>query len=188
RMSYIEVPTDAGDFSLMDRKVVEELLSLPEKDQFLRGLRAWVGFRQVGVPYLRPERKYGTSTNNLLKNIQWAKKGIFSFTYLPLEIMGYGGAALFILSLLGILFQIVMRILYPHIPQGISTIIVLVLFLGGLQLLGMAVLGEYIGKIFEEAKSRPHFIRHALTHAGIEYRGRREMGDFMANRKNGARG
>jgi nucleoside-diphosphate-sugar epimerase/glycosyltransferase involved in cell wall biosynthesis len=188
RMSYIEVPTDAGDFSLMDRKVVEELLSLPEKDQFLRGLRAWVGFRQIGVPYLRPERKYGTSTNNLLKNIQWAKKGIFSFTYLPLEIMGYGGAALFLMSVLGILFQVVMRILYPHIPQGVSTIIVLVLFLGGLQLLGMAVLGEYIGKIFEEAKSRPHFIRHALTHAGIEYRGRREMGDFMANRKNGARG
>jgi polyisoprenyl-phosphate glycosyltransferase len=188
RMSYIEVPTDAGDFSLMDRKVVEELLSLPEKDQFLRGLRAWVGFRQVGVPYLRPERKYGTSTNNLLKNIQWAKKGIFSFTYLPLEIMGYGGAVLFLMSVLGVLFQIGMRILYPHTPQGISTIIVLVLFLGGLQLLGMAVLGEYIGKIFEEAKSRPHFIRQALTHAGIEYRGRREMRDFMDNRKNGARG
>jgi polyisoprenyl-phosphate glycosyltransferase len=187
RMSYIEVPTDAGDFSLMDRKVVDEILSLPEKDQFLRGLRAWVGFRQTGVPYLRPERKYGASTNNLLKNIQWAKKGIFSFTYLPLEIMGYAGASLFLLSILGVLFQITARILYPDTPQGISTIIVLVLFLGGTQLLGMAVLGEYIGKIFEEAKSRPHFIRHALTHAGIEYRGRQEMKDFMANRKNGAR-
>lgn len=188
KMSYIDVPTDAGDFSLMDRKVVEEILGLPEKDQFLRGLRAWVGFRQIGVPYLRPERKYGTSTNNLLKNIQWAKKGIFSFSYLPLEMMGYLGAALFLLSLLGIVGQIVGRILFPETPQGVSTIIVLVLFLGGIQLLGLAVLGEYLGKIFEEAKARPHFIRHALTHAGVEYRGRREMQDFLANRKNTIQG
>ncbi|HKP95268.1 MAG TPA: NAD-dependent epimerase/dehydratase family protein [Fibrobacteria bacterium] len=188
RMSYISVPTDAGDFSLIDRKVVDEILSLPEKDQFLRGLRAWVGFRQTGVAYVRPERKYGISTNNLLKNIQWAKKGIFSFTYLPLEVMGYAGAALFLLSLLGILFQVVGRLLHPDLPRGISTIIVLVLFLGGTQLLGMAVLGEYIGKIFEEAKSRPHFIRHSLTHAGVEYSGRDRMRDFLANRKNAARG
>ncbi len=187
RMSYIDVPTDAGDFSLIDRKVVEELLSLPEKDQFLRGLRAWVGFKQTGVPYLRPERKYGTSTNNLLKNINWAKKGIFSFTYKPLEIMGYVGASLFLLSILGILFQIGMRLLRPDIPQGVSTLIVLILFLGGMQLLGMSILGEYIGKIFEETKSRPHFIRHSLTHAGIEYQGRQRMQDFMANRRNGVR-
>lgn len=187
KMSYIVVPTDAGDFSLMDRKVVDEILSLPEKDQFLRGLRAWVGFRQTGVSYLRPQRKYGTSTNSLLKNIQWAKKGIFSFTYMPLEIMGYVGASLFLLSVLGIIIQIWGRLLHPEIPQGISTIIVLILFLGGTELLGLAVLGEYIGKIFEEAKSRPHFIRHALTHAGIEYKGRQEMQEFMANRKNGTR-
>lgn len=188
KLSYISVPTDAGDFSLIDRKVVDELLTLPERDQFLRGLRAWVGFRQVGVPYLRPERKYGVSTNNWLKNIQWAKKGIFSFTYMPLEIMGYAGAALFMLSLLGIVIQIIGRILLPETPQGVSTIIVLVLFLGGAQMLGMAVLGEYICKIFEESKSRPHFIRHSLTHAGTEYRGRREMEGFLANRKNGVRG
>jgi dolichol-phosphate mannosyltransferase len=188
RMSYISVPTDAGDFSLIDRKVVDEILNLPEKDQFLRGLRAWVGFRQTGVSYLRPERKYGASTNSLLKNIQWAKKGIFSFTYLPLEVMGYAGASLFVLSLLGAAFQILGRLLHPELPQGISTIIVLVLFLGGTQLLGMAVLGEYIGKIFEEAKSRPHFIRHSLTHAGVEYAGRDRIRDFLANRRNTAQG
>ena len=101
--------------------------------------------------------------------------------------MGYAGAFLFLMSLLGIVIQVIGRIMYPSTPQGISTIIVLVLFLGGTQLLGMAVLGEYIGKIFEEAKSRPHFIRHALTHAGIEYRGREEMRDFLGNRRNGAR-
>ncbi|MDQ3002943.1 MAG: NAD-dependent epimerase/dehydratase family protein [Fibrobacterota bacterium] len=188
KLSYIVVPTDAGDFSLMDRKVVEEILSLPEKDQFLRGLRAWVGFRQTGVAYLRPQRKYGTSTNSILKNIQWAKKGIFSFTYMPLEIMGYVGLSLFLLSILGVFFQIWGRILYPETPQGVSTIIVLILFLGGTELLGLAVLGEYIAKIFEESKSRPHFIRNALTHAGIEYKGRQEMREFMTNRKNGTHG
>lgn len=188
KMSYIEVPTDAGDFSLIDRKVVDELLSLPEKDQFLRGLRAWVGFRQVGVPYLRPERKFGTSTNNLLKNIQWAKKGIFSFTYMPLEIMGYAGAGLFLLSILGIAAQVIGRILFPDTPQGFTTLIVLILFMGGAQLLGMAVLGEYIAKIFEEAKSRPRYIRNSLTHSGIEYRGRTEMQDFLANRRNNPKG
>lgn len=186
-MSYIDMPTDAGDFSLIDRKVVEEILSLPEKDKFLRGLRAWVGFKQTGVAYSRPQRKYGTSTNSLLKNIQWAKKGIFSFTYLPLEIMGYVGAVLFLLSILGVVIQIWGRLLHPEIPQGVSTIIVLVLFLGGTELLGLAVLGEYIGKIFEETKSRPHFIRHALTHAGVEYNGRQEIQHFLANRKNGTR-
>jgi dolichol-phosphate mannosyltransferase len=187
KLSYIVVPTDAGDFSLIDRKVVEEILSLPEKDQFLRGLRAWVGFRQTGVTYLRPQRKYGTSTNSILKNIQWAKKGIFSFTYMPLEIMGYVGASLFLLSILGVFLQIWGRITHPEIPQGVSTIIVLILFLGGTELLGLAVLGEYIAKIFEETKSRPHFIRSALIHAGIEHQGRQEMHEFISNRKNGAR-
>jgi dolichol-phosphate mannosyltransferase len=185
-MSYIDVPADAGDFSLIDRKVVEELLGLPEKDQFLRGLRAWVGFKQTGVPYLRPERKYGTSTNNLAKNINWAKKGIFSFTYKPLEVMGYAGVGLFILSLAGIAYQIADRIRRPDLPWGISTIIVLTLFLGGVQLLCLAVLGEYIAKIFEEAKARPHFIRNSLTHAGVEYQGRGRIQDFLANRRNGA--
>ena len=187
-LSYINVPIDAGDFSLMDRKVVEEILGLPEKDQFLRGLRAWVGFRQVGVPYVRPERKYGTSTNSWLKNIQWAKKGIFSFTYKPLELMGYAGAALFLLSVLGIAGQIIARIMLPDTPQGISTIIVIVLFLGGAQMLGMAVLGEYIGKIFDESKSRPHFIRRSLTHSGDEYQGKVDIENYLANRRNGLRG
>jgi len=185
RMSYIQVPIDAGDFSLMDRKVVEELLSLPEKDRFLRGLRAWVGFRQVGVPYLRPERKYGTSTNSLLKNVAWAKKGIFSFTYKPLEVMGYVGVALFFLSLFGIVFQIIDRLRHPAIPWGVATIVSITLFLGGMQLLCMAVLGEYIAKIFEEAKGRPLYIRHSLTHAGVEYLGRQRIGDFLSNRRNG---
>jgi glycosyltransferase involved in cell wall biosynthesis len=83
--SYVPVPLDAGDFSLMDRRVIDALNSLPETNRFLRGLRAWVGFRQIGVPYHRPERMFGTTTNSLLRNIGWARKAIFSFSYIPLR-------------------------------------------------------------------------------------------------------
>jgi polyisoprenyl-phosphate glycosyltransferase len=183
KMAYIDVPTDAGDFSLLDRKVVDELLRLPEKDLFLRGLRAWVGFKQTGVPYLRPRRKHGRSTNSIIKNIQWAKKGIFSFTYLPLEIMGYTGAVMMFLCFLATIGQIVSKLLYPNVPHGITTIIVIILFLGGLQLFAMSLLGEYISKIFEETKSRPKFIRNAIIHAGREYSKRSDMDEFLRKRK-----
>jgi hypothetical protein len=182
-MAYIHVPVDAGDFSLMDRKVVDEILSLPEKEQFLRGLRAWVGFNQTGIPYIRAERKYGYSTNNFLKNIQWAKKGIFSFTYIPLEVMGYAGVGLMAIFFIAMLAQIIVKLFFPDISHGITTIIVLLLFFGGLQLFGMAVLGEYVGKIFEEAKSRPRFIRKSIIHAGQEYGDRARIRELLANKK-----
>ena len=89
KLSYIHVPLDAGDFSLMDKKIVLLLNNMPEKDRYLRGLRAWVGFKQTGIKYTRPERRYGVSTNNFFNNIRWAKKGIFSFSYLPLEFISY---------------------------------------------------------------------------------------------------
>ena len=90
-LSTFPMPLDAGDFSLMDRRVVDELLALPETDQFLRGLRAWVGFKQTGVDYVRPERAFGRSTHGRLKNLWWAKKAIFSFSFVPLEILSYVG-------------------------------------------------------------------------------------------------
>ncbi len=166
RLSYITIPKDAGDFSLIDRKVVEHLVALPEKEQFLRGLRAWMGFKQIGVDYLRPERAYGVTTNNLWKNIWWAKKGIFSFSYAPLEFMSYGGIVLTFLSLLTILFQVYMKLTHPEIPHGVSTIISLILFFGGVQLLGISIIGEYLAKVLEEAKSRPKFIRDSVILKG----------------------
>lgn len=165
-LSYIRIPTDAGDFSLIDRKVVVNLIALPEKDRFLRGLRAWVGFKQVGVPYVRPERMFGNTTNNLRKNIWWAKKGILSFTYIPLEMMGYLALLTFVFSILLICFQVIYKIIHPEVPQGISTLIIIILFIGGIQLLCISVLGEYIGKIFEEVKNRPAFIRKSIVKGG----------------------
>jgi nucleoside-diphosphate-sugar epimerase/glycosyltransferase involved in cell wall biosynthesis len=158
-VSYIPIPLDAGDFSLMDRKVVNELVKMPETDQFMRGLRAWVGFKQVGVDYRRPERMFGVTTNNWRKNIAWARKAIFSFSYVPLELLTYIGVALTGFSFIAIILQIIFYIKEPDIPHGIPTIICLILFFGGIQMLGIAILGEYQGKILEESKKRPKFIR-----------------------------
>lgn len=158
KLSYLDIPLDAGDFSLMDRKVVNEINNTKERDRFIRGLRAWVGFKQIGVPYYRPERLFGKSTNNFLKNIKWAKKGIFSFSYLPLELMSFFSYIIVLISAIALLFYIILHFVNQDAPKGITTLIVLVLFLGGIQLLSISVLSEYIGKILEETKKRPNFI------------------------------
>ncbi len=159
KLSYVKIPLNAGDFSLIDRKVVEVMRSFPERDRFLRGLRAWTGFKQTGVDYLRPERMFGKTTNNLWKNMNWASKGIFSFSYIPLELMSFFSALVFIVAVLGMILQIMFRLLWPSMaPRGATTMIIVVLFIGAIQLLGISVLGQYIGKIFEEVKQRPKYL------------------------------
>ncbi len=158
-MSYISMPLDAGDFSLIDRRAVEVLKMFPERDRFLRGLRAWIGFRQTGVTYTRKERVFGKSTNSLLKNFEWAKRGIFSFSYVPLQLVTMVSLCTFIASVLAMFLQILLRLLLPNLaPKGTTTILIAVLFIGSIQLLCISVLGEYIGRIFEEVKQRPKYI------------------------------
>ena len=158
KLSYLEIPLDAGDFSLMDKRVVDEINKTTETDRFIRGLRAWVGFKQIGVPYTRPERKFGTTTNNFFMNIKWAKKGIFSFSYLPLEFMSIFSYLIVLVSAFALLVYLIAYFIFPDPPKGITTLIVLVLFIGGVQLLFISILSEYIGKILEETKKRPNFI------------------------------
>lgn len=183
KLSYIRIPNDAGDFSMIDRKVVKELVSLPEKEVFLRGLRAWVGFKQTGVDYVRPERMFGKSTNNWRRNIGWAKKAIFSFTFVPLEMLSYVGFLLTGFSFLAIIAQIIARFLYPNTPHGITTVIVLILFFGGVQLLAVSILGEYISKVFEETKGRPKFIRRSILYRGKKLDSASEIDDFTKGLK-----
>jgi len=184
KMSYINIPVDAGDFSMIDRKVVRELVALPETEQFLRGLRAWVGFKQTGVDYVRPERMFGVSTNNWTKNIWWAKKAIFSFSFAPLEAMSYAGFILTGLSILGILWQILAKfVFFPDTPAGLSTVIILVMFFGGINLLGVSFLGEYISKIFEETKKRPKFIRTKVRKGNQTYKTASEIAALVQARK-----
>jgi dolichol-phosphate mannosyltransferase len=165
--SYIAIPHDAGDFSLMDRRVVRSLLQFPERDLFLRGVRAFAGFKQVGVDYVRPERMFGVSTNNLLKNIGWAKKGILSFSNTPLNIMTFAGVTLVLLTALAAVAQVAARLLFPGLaPRGVTTTLLFIMFFGSLNFLGISLLGEYLAKVFEEVKMRPHFIRRSVIRDG----------------------
>jgi dolichol-phosphate mannosyltransferase len=169
-LSEVKIPVDAGDFSLINRKAVDQILSFNEKDVFLRGLRAWVGFKQTGVEYHRPERLFGRSTNNLLKNIWWAKKGIFSFSTKPLQYIQAIGVAVFIVTLgLSIFYIINYFINPPQGARGITTIIFLILGLGGVQLISISILGDYIGKIIEEVKNRPKYIRDKIIYNSKVY-------------------
>lgn len=165
--SFIRIPHDAGDFSLMDRRVVDSILRFPERDLFLRGVRAFAGFRQTGVDYVRPERMFGHSTNNLLKNIGWAKKGILSFSNVPLNILTFAGTIMIILSLLLALVQIAVRLAIPTLtPSGLTTVLLAILFFGSINLFALGLVGEYVAKIFEETKGRPHFIRRNIVREG----------------------
>jgi dolichol-phosphate mannosyltransferase len=129
--SYVPIPLDAGDFSLMDRRVVAWILNCPERDLFMRGLRSYVGFRQTGVAYNRPERMFGRSTNNLFKNIEWAKKGIFSFSNTPLTLLTAVGIVSLIASLLIAVLVIILRLTIPSIvPPGITTVLLAILLFG----------------------------------------------------------
>lgn len=164
--SYVPIPLDAGDFSLIDRRVVEVLKSLPENNRFLRGLRAWVGFRQTGVPYVRPERMFGRTTNSFIRNAGWARRAIFSFSYVPLDIITWLGAVTVALSLLGIVVQVALHFLVPAAaPSGFTTLIVLILFLAGLQLLSLSVIGSYQAHMYDEIKRRPSYVVESILNA-----------------------
>lgn len=165
--SYIPVPHDAGDFSLLDRRVVDAILQFPERDLFLRGVRAFAGFKQTGVDYVRPERMFGRSTNNLWKNIGWAKKGILSFSDTPLNMLSAAGCALLALTVAVTVVQVLLKLLFPAwAPPGVTTLLLTTMFFGSVSVFGIGLLGEYMAKIFEEVKRRPRFIRRSIIREG----------------------
>jgi len=164
--AYVRVPLDAGDFSLMDRRVVEALNALPENNRFMRGLRAWVGFKQTGVPYVRPERMFGRTTNSLLRNLGWTRRAILSFSYAPLDLITLLAFLMVIVSCAAIVAQIVLRLLHPEwVPSGLTTVIVLILFIGAVQLLCLSIIGSYLMHIYDEVKRRPPYIVRDILNA-----------------------
>jgi dolichol-phosphate mannosyltransferase len=167
--AYVPIPLDAGDFSLIDRKVVNALNSLPENNRFLRGLRTWVGFKQTGVSYIRPERMFGQTTNSLIKNLGWARKAILSFSYAPLDMITFLAILTVGLSVVGIVFQVILRLLTPQlVPSGFTTLIILILFMGGVQLLCLSIIGSYLAHIYDEVKRRPAFIVESILNSPNE--------------------
>lgn len=157
RYSYIRMPLYAGDFCLIDRKVAEALNRFTERDRFMRGLRAWVGFRQTGIEYVRNERERGETTQNLGRYIYAAKKGIISFSYAPLTLISNIALIAMALTLVAIIIYPILAIFYPA-PPGFLTLLVVMLFMGSIQFFVLAILGEYLGRVFEEVKQRPTYI------------------------------
>jgi polyisoprenyl-phosphate glycosyltransferase len=159
RLTAVDIPVDTGDFRLMDRKVVDELNRMTERNRFLRGMVSWLGFRQTCVEYVRDPRFGGESKYPLLKMISFAADGIFSFSRLPLRISSVFGLFCSAVSFLFIIYGLVVRILFPsYVISGWASIFLAILFLGGVQLLTVGILGEYIGRIYEEVKGRQLFV------------------------------
>jgi len=157
-LASVSLPTDAGDFCLMDRSVVDLLNGMPERNRYIRGLRAWVGFRQSAVPFERGERFAGERKYSFRQSLGLALNGIFSFSRAPLQAATWFGVGVSAISfLLGIWFLI--RKLTVGFPvQGWASIVVIVLFLGGVQLITIGLLGEYLGRIYDEVKQRPLYV------------------------------
>lgn len=152
--SYINIPLDAGDFSLIGRRALDAINSFPEVDRYIRGMRAYIGFQSIGIPYVRAERFSGVSNNSFVWLVKWARKIIFSFSYQPLEWVAYFAGTVTVLAAFAIVFYLLLAI-FREPPSGFLTLLVGVLFLGAVQLMSLAVIAEYLGRIFEEVKHRP---------------------------------
>ena len=153
-----KIPENAGDFRLMDRRVVEVIKQLPERNRFMKGLFAWAGFNAIGVPYERPARAAGETKFNYWKLWNFALDGFFSFSSWPLRIWSYVGAGVALLSFLYILVIITKVLFFGIDIPGYASLMSVILFLGGMQLISIGVLGEYLGRMFLEVKQRPVFV------------------------------
>jgi dolichol-phosphate mannosyltransferase len=167
------IPADSGDFCLLDRKVVDTLNAMPERNKYLRGLRAWCGFRQIGIPYERPARAAGTPQYTFSKSFRLALDGIFSFSAVPLRLASHLGLWVSILALIGVVFTFCQRVFRSYFASiglgpgaGFATIVISILFLGGVQLICLGILGEYLGRIYDEVKGRPLWL--IQDSAGLE--------------------
>ncbi len=158
----IHIPLDAGDFALMDRRVVDVINAMPEHNRFIRGLRGWAGFRQIGVKYERQMRRAGTPSYTFRKLTRLALDGLMSFSAVPLRLSGWLGILAAFLGFCYLAYALLGYFLGVEIPRGWTSTIVIVLFLGGIQLMVLGILGDYIGRIFDEVKNRPHYVPQAV--------------------------
>ncbi len=158
RITDVDIPPDTGDFRLMDRRVVDVLRQMKERHRFLRGMAAWVGFRQIGVPYVRAPRYAGETKYPLRKMLKFAWDAITSFSYAPLQMATYLGFLSAGMAILAIPVVVMARLAGSHAFYGQATTLIAVLFLGGVQLIFLGILGEYIGRIYDEVKGRPLYV------------------------------
>ena len=175
RLVAFDIPLDTGDFCLISRRVLETINAMPERNRFVRGLRAWSGFRQTGITYERAARFAGEPKYNFKKLLKLAMDGLFSFSTVPLRVATYVGLSVSGLAFIGVLFTLVQKIFAEQFTKiglapspGFPTIVISVLFLGGVQLICLGILGEYIGRIYEEVKGRPLWILRDSAGIAVE--------------------
>jgi polyisoprenyl-phosphate glycosyltransferase len=167
-LSSTNLPLDAGDFGLMSSRVIDEIRRMPERNRYLRGLRTWVGFRQIGVCVERDARFAGETKYSPLRLLKLASDGIFAFSIVPLRAASAVGAMAMLVSILYSLYAIYVKF-WRGTPQGFTSLIVAITFLSGVNLFFLGIIGEYVGRIYEEAKGRPHYVvRKLIANGGIE--------------------
>jgi dolichol-phosphate mannosyltransferase len=158
RSANISMPLDAGDFSLISRKVVRQLQSMPEESRYIRGMRSWVGFPQTGIPYERASRHSGDSKYSLSGLLKLAGNGLFNFSELPVRFIGIMGMLAVFPSLIYLLVTLAKKLLYGSVPEGFTALIFAIVLFSGVQLLSLAIIGEYVLRIFFQVKQRPLFL------------------------------
>ena len=158
KITDVNIPLDTGDFRLMDKKIVSVMKKMREKHRFLRGMSSWVGFKQIGVPYKRKPRHAGKTKYPLRKMLTLALNAITSFSYFPLQMATVLGFIIAGLSVVAIPVVVILRLVTGTVLEGQATTLIIVLFLGGVQLICLGIIGEYIGRIYDETKGRPLYI------------------------------
>ena len=163
-LADINLPLDAGDFGLMSGRVVEQLRHMREHHRYLRGLRSWVGFRQIGIPVERAERHTGNSKHGLMRRVKFASDGVFAFSILPLRAATLLGAMAAGLSGLYALYVVYAKLFLHRSPQGFTALVLLITFFFGVLLFFLGIIGEYLGRVYEELKGRPIYVVNKTTH------------------------
>jgi len=156
-LSPVQLPVDAGDFGLMSRRVIDEIRGMPEHHRYLRGLRSWVGFRQIGIPIERSARQAGRTKYTAFRLLKLASDGIFAFSIVPLRAASILGAVAIALSGVFSLYSLYAKF-WLHSPQGFTALILVVTLLSGINLFFLGIIGEYVGRVYEETKARPHYV------------------------------
>ncbi len=172
KLSDVPLPREVGDFRLLDRKVVDAINAMPERTRFMKGIFAWVGFRQIGIPYTQEERQHGETSFNLMRLLRFAFDGLVAFSDMPLRIWTVIGSVISGFAFLYIVVRLVRTLLYGIDVPGYESIIVTILFLGGVQLITLGILGHYLGRVFNEVKGRPLYIvreRHGVEKPAERY-------------------
>jgi glycosyltransferase involved in cell wall biosynthesis len=157
-LSDIQLPLDSGDFGLMSRRIIDQVRRMPEHHRYLRGIRSWVGFRQVGIPVERAERHSGRSKYSFIRLIKLAADGVFAFSIVPIRAAALLGAFVMFVSVLYVAYALYAKLFLQRSPQGFTALLVAVTFLSGIVLFFLGIIGEYVGRIYEETKGRPQYI------------------------------